>query len=240
MHGEEGQRSRVRPWLNVRDDVAYMLPMGVFLLFTFIGGRWPATYPITYVAKAVIVTVLLVLLWRYFTSIRWHYWWLGLVLGVLTIYQWVGMQLFLERNFELFAPPSPDKLFIPFAEISPPWLAWTFVVIRVVSAALLVPVMEELFWRDFLWRQIVAPNDFKLAKVGEWDWKALVAVSLVFGTVHGGWWLTSIIWGFMIGGLLALTRSLGACIVMHATTNLLLHVYILREHFAGRNAWSFA
>ena len=98
---------------------------------------------------------------------------------------------------------------------------------RMATAALLVPVMEELFWRDFLWRTIIAPNDFKLAQVGEWDWKAFVGVSLFFATVHGNWWLTSIIWAMMIGWLLVRTRSLGACIIAHGVTNFLLAIYVL-------------
>jgi len=84
-----------------------------------------------------------------------------------------------------------------------------------------------LFWRDFLWRQILAPNDFKLAAVGEWSLSALLIVSVAFATVHGNWWLTAIVWAMMVGGLLAYTKSLGACIIAHATTNLLLAVYVL-------------
>jgi hypothetical protein len=38
----------------------------------------------------------------------------------------------------------------------------------------------------------------------------------------------------MIGALLAWTRSLGACIIAHAVTNLLLAIYVLKFH-----AWSF-
>ena len=60
------------------------------------------------------------------------------------------------------------------------------------------------------------------------DWKAYLGVALLFCVVHGNWWLTAIGWGLMIGGLLAWTRSLGACIVMHAVTNLLLGLYVLR------------
>jgi CAAX prenyl protease-like protein len=92
---------------------------------------------------------------------------------------------------------------------------------------LVVPVMEELFWRDFLWRSLLAPNDFKLAGVGEWDWKAYLIVSGAFALVHGNWWLTAIVWGLMVGALLVYTKSLGACILAHATTNLLLAVYVL-------------
>jgi CAAX prenyl protease-like protein len=97
-----------------------------------------------------------------------------------------------------------------------------------------VPVMEELFWRDFLWRTIIAPADFKLAQVGEKSWSAFLIVAIAFATVHGNWWLTAIVWGMLVGGLLVRTRSLGACIVMHGVTNLLLGVYVL-----WTRDWSF-
>jgi hypothetical protein len=106
--------------------------------------------------------------------------------------------------------------------------------VRLIGAVLVVPFMEERFWRDYLWRQILAPNDFKLAAIGEWSPGALLIVSAAFSTVHGNWWLTAIVWGLMIGLLLVYTKSLGACIVCHATTNLLLGLYVLKYH-----AWSF-
>jgi CAAX prenyl protease-like protein len=87
--------------------------------------------------------------------------------------------------------------------------------------------MEELFWRDFLWRTIISPNDFKLATVGERDATAIVVVCLAFSFVHGNWWLTSIVWAAMVAWLLVYTKSLGACIVAHAVTNLLLAGYVL-------------
>jgi hypothetical protein len=40
--------------------------------------------------------------------------------------------------------------------------------------------------------------------------------------------MTAIVWGLMVGGLLMLTRSLGACILMHAVTNFLLGWYVLK------------
>lgn len=213
---------------RISADLAYVLPMAVFLLLTAAVGQPSPLYPIAYAVKAVVVAGLLVWLWPAYTRVRWNHWWLGLILGVVGIVQWVGMQLWLQGSFAFFKPPPVDQLYNPFEKIQPSWLAAAFVGVRVAGAVLVVPVMEELFWRDYLWRRAVAPNDFKLAEVGEWDWRALVVVSLFFATVHGNWWLTSIVWGLMIGGLLAYTKSLGACIVMHATTNLLLAAYVLR------------
>lgn len=89
--------------------------------------------------------------------------------------------------------------------------------------------MEEYFWRDFLWRMVIAPNDFKLAKIGEWDWKAFAIVTLAFASVHIQW-MTAIVWGAMIAALLVRTKSLGPCIIAHAVTNLLLGIYVLCTH----------
>jgi CAAX prenyl protease-like protein len=86
--------------------------------------------------------------------------------------------------------------------------------------------MEELFWRDYLWRQILSPNDFKLAAVGTPNWTAILIVSAAFSFVHVQM-LTAFVWGMMVASLLVYTRSLGACIIMHGVTNLLLGGYVL-------------
>ncbi len=212
----------------LRDDLAYLLPMAVFLIFTQIGVWWPAAYPASYVLKTFLVAFVLFLCRRHYTSIRWNGWWLGALLGVVGIVQWVAMQHWLQRHVSWFQPA--EHPFDPTQAFSSPAARWSFIAVRLIGATLLVPVMEELFWRDFLWRTIVAPNDFKLAAVGEWDWKAFLIVPCAFALVHGNWWLTAIVWAFLIGGLLVWTRSLGACIVMHAVTNLLLGLHVLRTH----------
>jgi CAAX prenyl protease-like protein len=163
---------------------------------------------------------------RLYTRVRWDYWWLGVIVGVVGIFQWVPMQLWLQQ-FEFFKPPKPEDVFDPFRDL-PANAVWAFIGVRLFGAVVVVPVMEELFWRDFLWRQILAPNDFKLAHVGEWAWGPFLIVSGAFALVHGNWWLTSIVWALMIGALLVYTKSLGACIIAHAVTNLLLAAYVLR------------
>jgi CAAX prenyl protease-like protein len=218
--------SRDKPEPLVSDPVAYVLPMGIFLAFTWAGGRWSAIYPITYATKVVVVALALIVLWRHYTKISWRYWWLGLIIGVIGIFQWVGMQLWLQRHVEFFAPSGdpfdPTKTFA-----GSDGMLYAFLTFRIIGAVLVVPVMEELFWRDYLWRQVLAPNDFKLAEVGERSWSAFLIVSVAFAVVHGNWWLTSIAWALMIGALLMYTRSLGACIIAHAVTNLLLAGYVL-------------
>jgi CAAX prenyl protease-like protein len=211
---------------RVRDDLAYAVPMVVFLVFTAIGVKWPALFVASYVVKAILTAALLIAFRGSYTKVRWNYWWLGAIMGVVGVLQWVGMEKLLLH----IAPhyPHPEiELYNPFEAITSPVWRWAFIAVRLGSASLLVPVMEELFWRDFAWRSVIAPVDFKLADVGEVDWKAILIVSLIFASVHVQW-ITALVWGLMIAGLLVLTRSLGACIIMHAMTNFLLGVYVLK------------
>jgi CAAX prenyl protease-like protein len=199
--------------------------MAVFMGFIWVGGHWKALYTHAYVARVVVVALLLIAFRKLYTRIRWDYWWLGILVGVVGIFQWVGMQLFLQNHFEFFKPDP--KVFNPDLFFSDPTMRWAFIAVRLFGAVVVVAFMEELFWRDFCWRSIIAPNDFKLAKVGEWDVKAFLIVAVIFTVVHGNWWLTAFVWALMVGGLLAYTRSLGACIIAHGTTNLLLGIFVL-------------
>jgi hypothetical protein len=213
-----------RPWL--RDDIAYAAPMFAFLLCIWVGSTWESLYVASYIARVIITAALLIIGWKNYTKIRWNHWWLGIIVGVIGIFQWVPMQLWLQNHFEFFKPS--DDVFNPFNEFASPAALWGFIAVRVIGAVIIVPIMEELFWRDFLWREIIAPNDFKLAGVGEFEWPAFLIVAVAFASVHGNWWLTAIVWGLMIGALLVYTKSLGACIIAHAVTNLLLAAYVLK------------
>jgi CAAX prenyl protease-like protein len=212
-----------------RDDQAYFLPMAVFLVFTWVGGTWPSLYPLTYIAKTVIVAILLIYFWRHYTKISWSHAWLGVAVGILGVVQWVGMEKLILHLWPHYPRMSHDA-FVPDHAIASPAARWGFIALRWAGASLVVPVMEELFWRDYLWRTLLAPNDFKLAEVGEWDRKVFLIVALAFGAGVHIEWMTAIVWGLMIGLLLVRTRSLGACIIAHAVTNFLLGAYVLYTH----------
>jgi CAAX prenyl protease-like protein len=233
----ETKQPPARKWYR-RDDLAYVAPMAVFLLLTQVGASWPKLFVASYVAKTLVVPFVLWFFWQHYTKIRWTHLGLGAVMGVLGLVQWVGMEKLL-LHFWPHYPRLSAEVFDPTKAFASPTVMWLFICVRWAGAFLLVPVMEELFWRDFGWRSLLAPNDFNLAEVGERDWKALLIISAVFSMVHIQW-ITAIGWGLMVGWLLTYTRSLGACIVMHAVTNFLLGGWVLWSHFVkGRNEWYF-
>lgn len=209
-----------------RDEIAYLAPMMCFLAIIWIGTQSPEMYPWAYVARTICAAGLLFYFRKRYTPISWDYWWLGIVMGVLGVVQWIGMDTLLQHSHKFFQLDK-EAAFNPAGYFSNRLALWGWITIRLVGSSMVVPVMEELFWRDYLWRKIIAPADFKLAKVGEWDRIAFWVVALAFCVVHPQW-LTAIGWGLMVGGLLAYTRSLGACIIMHGVTNFLLGLYVLK------------
>jgi CAAX prenyl protease-like protein len=217
----------------ISDWWAYVIPMAAFMLFTWVGTLGKDWFPPSYVAKTLIVPVLLILFWHRYTQIRWNYWWLGIIVGVIGLVQWIGMEKILMSQSWLFwtrlSSDIKNEAFDPTRYFSSPARMWSFIAIRLAGATLVVPVMEELFWRDFLWRNIAAPNDFKLVQVGEYDSTAFWLTPILFASVHVQW-LTAIVWGLLIAVLLVRTKSLGACIIAHAVTNFLLGLYVLHTH----------
>jgi CAAX prenyl protease-like protein len=223
----EGERASWKlPPAGISPDLAYIFPMAAFLSLTWAGGHWPQFFVASYVLKTFITAILLIVLWRHYTKVRWNGLWLGAVMGVVGLVLWIGMEKLLSHFWPHF-PEVHVELFDPTKVFLSPAAFWSFVAVRWAGASLVVPVMEELFWRDFLWRSVAAPADFKAAAIGEWDrGLPVLVVSAAFCLVHP-FWLTAFVWGLMVGLLLVVTRSLGACIVMHAVTNFLLGAYVL-------------
>jgi uncharacterized protein len=225
----------------------YILPFAVFMGFTFLGGQFKDFYPHSYVAKTFVVAGLLWFCWKFYTRVRWTHLGLGVLVGVVGVVQWIGMEkLFMSHDFFFWTRMSfagaeqvRADAFKPHEVFASAATMWAFIAIRLLGASLVVPVMEELFWRDYLWRTLASPNDYTLHEVGEYDRTAFWLVPVFFATVHPQW-VTSIVWALLIAWLLWHTRSLGACIVAHGVTNLLLGAYVLVSHYAlGRDEWYF-
>jgi CAAX prenyl protease-like protein len=102
---------------------------------------------------------------------------------------------------------------------------WPLVALRIAGAALVVPVMEELFWRSFLSRWLDAPN-FAQADPAAVPLKSVLITSVLFGFEHN-LWLAGIVAGLAYGLLYRRHRTLWSPILAHAVTNGALGVWVV-------------
>lgn len=102
---------------------------------------------------------------------------------------------------------------------------WTLVVLRIAGAALVVPVMEELFWRSFLLRWIDEPAFLafqpRLASA-----KAFVISVVLFGFEHN-LWFAGIVAGAAYSILYMRSSSLWSPVIAHGVTNGVLGLWIV-------------
>jgi len=98
--------------------------------------------------------------------------------------------------------------------------------IRVFGASVVVPVMEELFWRSFLIRWIINPDAFEKVPLGLFTLGSFAATVILFGLEHN-LWLAGMMAGAIYNGLLYQTKRLWPCVIAHATTNLMLGIHVL-------------
>lgn len=105
-------------------------------------------------------------------------------------------------------------------------LDWFFVLVRIAGAALIVPVMEELFFRSFLMRWLVNPD---ISKVGpqQVSYGYLLAVSAVFAIEHT-LWFAGLLAGLAYGLLYMRCKNLWPAIIAHGVTNGVLGVWVLQ------------
>jgi uncharacterized protein len=221
----------------------YVLPMAVFLIGVQIGSSWKNLYAVSYVLRTFAAAALLIAFWKRYTPIRWTHLGLGVVVGVVGVIQWVGMEKLLMTqpwlSWTRLSGNIRAEAFHPYDHFRSAGLLYGFLAVRWLGSALVVPVMEELFWRDFVWRSVASPNDFRLVPVGIFDKLAVLIVPGVFALVHVQW-LTAIVWALLIAWLLLKTRSLGACVVAHGVTNFLLGAWVLYSHHVrGVDEWYF-
>ncbi len=211
---------------------AYVVPFAIFLgglaaaqlIAKFFGGSghlllarpeyW--VYPLQTLACG----AALVFYWRRYDFGVGGGWIAACVAGLLALALWICPQLVFG------APPRTDG-FDPTVFADNPLLYWLTVSARFARLVVIVPLVEEIFWRGFLMRYLIR-DDFESVSLGVFDAKSFLGGAALFMLVHAtADWPAAFLTGLLYNGLLVKTRSLTACVVAHALTNLGLGIYIM-------------
>jgi CAAX prenyl protease-like protein len=140
----------------------------------------------------------------------------GLAVGLMICGIWVAPQ-------ELFHRAARTEGFDP--GIVPGLMPWMLAA-RFMRLVIVVPLVEEIFWRGFLLRYLVG-GDFTAMPFGSCSRLSFWAVVVAFTAVHApADWPAAFVTGILFNLVAVRTRSLAACVTAHAVANLALGFYI--------------
>lgn len=216
-------------------------PFILFVLLTAGQGKFgPASAYWFYFAKTILGLAMIFAIRPLVAEMRWAFSWEAVVVGVGIFFVWIGLtgewttQGSLWVKLGLSSPPKT---------VSPPWnpqdqfghgsvLAWLFISVRILGSTFIVPPIEEIFFRSFLYRYLVKP-DFQSVPLNHFAIGPFAITALVFGFEHNEW-LAGILCGMAYQWLVLRKNRLGDAMTAHAITNFLLGVWVV-----WRGAWQF-
>lgn len=209
--------------IGAEEALRYFSRQGLFTLA-------PETFLYLYPIRAISAALALFLLRSHYDEIRLRdlanplKTAVSVVAGVLVLILWINMDWALPSQG---TPQGFNPTLIPDAITRNVMIAF-----RLAGAAIVVPIMEELFWRSFILRYII-DKEFTSVPVGLFTWPSFLITVVLFGLEHH-YILAGIMAGIAYNALLYYTKSITHCILSHAVTNLLLGIYVLQT---GR--WNF-
>jgi CAAX prenyl protease-like protein len=143
-----------------------------------------------------------------------------LAIGLAVFVLWIAPQQFLG-----FAPRLAG--FNPETFAGEPALYWLTILFRFLRLVVVVPLVEEIFWRGFLLRYLIDER-FSRVPVGTFGWLSFTLVTLGFGLAHSREdWIVALLTGGLYNFVAYRTRSLASCVLAHAVTNLCLGLWIM-------------
>ena len=209
--------------------LAYILPMAVFIVLLGLTGPiktlgdsfWLKSpeywlFPL----QTFICAGLLIWYWRQYDFHGLKRVLFTLAIGVLVFVLWISPQAFLGFG-------ARTDGFNPDTFAGQPAAYWSTVLLRFLRLVIIVPLVEEIFWRGFLLRYFI--NDkFDTVPFGTFSWLSFAVVTVGFTFAHSSAdWVAAAVTGALYNLVAYRTKSLASCVVAHALTNLLLGVWIM-------------
>jgi hypothetical protein len=211
-------------------EYARVAPFVIFVFLTAMQGQFGESSKYwMYLAKTLVGAWVIWEMRPFVEEMRWKFSWEAVVVGIGIFAVWVG----LDGLYPRFSDPgegwNPHK---QYGEGS--LFAWVCILGRIAGSSIVVPPLEEVFYRSFLYRYFVKLN-FQSLPLGFFHGLSFVVTSCIFGFMHPDRWLAGIICGLAYQGLVVRKGRLGDAMLAHGITNFLLGVYVVWKG----NAWNF-
>jgi uncharacterized protein len=224
-------RFRVRFLKKIFADspaVARVAPFVVFLALTVCQGRFGAASAYWFYFAKTIAGAWLIWEMRPFVSeMRWAISWEAIIVGFGIFAAWVGLNQFYPHLMKNGTAWNPNN---QFGQNSAP--ALFFIAVRIAGSTFIVPPIEEVFYRSFVYR-CIAKQNFLSVPLNKFLSFPFFATAIVFGFSHNEW-LAGILCGAAFQWLVIRKNRLGDAMTAHAITNFLLGIWVV-----WRGAWNF-
>jgi len=208
-------------------SLPYVAPFVVFVGLLVLAPRLPGELRVVAVARVSILAVALWFFSRKVISFHAPHWLSSISLGVAAFSLWVAPDVFLPswRGHWLFSNGFTGRIEGVLPESA---RGDTLILsLRCVRAVILVPVIEELFWRAWLPRWVDNREDFRKVPLGQYTLASFWLTALLFASEHGAMWDVGLAAGLLYNWWMRRTRKLGDLILAHAVTNACLSAYVL-------------
>jgi CAAX prenyl protease-like protein len=200
-----------------------VVPFAAFAALTMLQGQLGLTSQYwIYGLKTIFGAWLLWLVRPYVKEMRWKFSWEAVLAGVAVFVAWVGLDGLYPMLAERSEGFNPNETFGAGS-----LLAIAFILVRIAGSSLVVPPLEEIFYRSFIYRYLVK-SDFLKIPLGHFEWRAFLIAGVVFGIAHYEW-LPGILCAFAYQGLVCRKDRLGDAITAHAITNFLLGLWVVTQ-----------
>jgi len=229
--GRAARRTIVEAFLRVHLDdgrratLAFVVPFVTFVLAMAVDRAIKVSPGWLYPLRFLLVSLAIWIFSRRYISLRPGYPLASAGIGILVFVIWIAPDLlFGYRAHWLFR-----NVFVGSAvSTASPALRHNllFIFLRVTSTSLLVPLLEELFWRGWLMRFLIR-RDFLKVPLGTYDTSAFWLVAILFASEHGPYWDVGLAAGLIYNWWIVRTRNLADCFLAHGVTNALLALYVL-------------
>jgi uncharacterized protein len=221
--------------MQSRSLIAHILPMGVFLLLLAL-AQWLPSLSDSFVLRhaefwlyplqTICCGALLIYFRRSYHFDRSRCIGFTFLIAVVIFLIWILPQQFLG-----FAPRAIGFDPTPLSNNSATY--WLTIMMRFVRLVVVVPVVEEIFWRAFLLRFLIDEH-FERVRFGQFSASSFVIVTVVFAFSHARPdWLAALCAGALFNLVAYRTRSLASSVLAHAVTNCLLGLWIMETRQWG-------
>jgi hypothetical protein len=147
-------------------------------------------------------------------------------IGVAVFALWIAPDLLIPgyRHFRLFDNAVTGRAATSLSASAT--IDWPVLALRMIRAVVIVPIVEELFWRAWLMRWLI-DSDFQKVPLGKYTAFSFWTVAVLFASEHGPYWDVGLVAGIIYNWWMVRTRSLGDLILAHAVTNFVLSAYVI-------------